>query len=237
MTFPSLTAMELMAVGDRSLFEHHMKRIGLPIAGRRNLDPTETDVQLESISAVASIITEDVDENIGLDSYRARVKKIAEDHGYIVTIDEMIADMGDSMNDMGDAGDDASGMDQIKKPRMRIGIVHTGKYREDEETQKGLITVKISPKATVIGSYDDDLHLVPDFHNPRVTHTAQQILDAAGITGQGLCRALYLATKDLRGSKTGTPFLLKSLRYDGESRTHFTADWDELVILAQQHEL
>ena len=87
---PSLTALELMAVGDRILFEHHMKRIGLPIAGRRNVDPTKTDVQLESISAVASIITEDVNENIILDSYRLRAKKIAEDHGYIVTIDEMV---------------------------------------------------------------------------------------------------------------------------------------------------
>lgn len=86
MRAPSLTALELMAVADRSLFEHHMSQIGLPVIGRRNNDPTEKEVQSESISSIASAITEDVNDSIQLNDYQKTAKKIAEDHGYIIKI-------------------------------------------------------------------------------------------------------------------------------------------------------
>lgn len=83
---PSIAELELMAVSDDMLFEHCMKQIGLPVVGQLNDDPTEKAVQSESISSIASTITEDTNENIRLDPYRAQVKQMAERLGYIVTI-------------------------------------------------------------------------------------------------------------------------------------------------------
>lgn len=84
----SLTTLELMAASDRSLFEHHMSKIGLPVIGRRNNDPTDKHVQLESISALASCITEDVNDNVNLSDYQKTAKRIAEDYGYIVVTED-----------------------------------------------------------------------------------------------------------------------------------------------------
>lgn len=83
---PSINALELMAVSDQPLFEHYMGKIGLPVIGRRNADPTETDVQLESVSAIASAITEDANDNIKLSQYHKSVQKMAESYGYIMEV-------------------------------------------------------------------------------------------------------------------------------------------------------
>lgn len=86
MQLPSLEAMEIMAISDRPLFEHIMSQIGLPITGLMNTNPLEKDVQTESISAVASELTEDRHEFASLDPRRRLMKQMAEFHGYIVAI-------------------------------------------------------------------------------------------------------------------------------------------------------
>ena len=85
---PSLNTLELLAVSDNVLFEHHMKRIGLEVIGVRDENEIGSIVQSESITAIASIITEDSDTNVELDSYRQRAKKMAENCGYIITINQ-----------------------------------------------------------------------------------------------------------------------------------------------------
>jgi len=84
MNMPSVEAMEILAVSDRSVFESLMGHIGLTIEGRINEDPLETRCQNESISAIATEITEDHNTYIECDPRVHEYKKVAEDYGYVV---------------------------------------------------------------------------------------------------------------------------------------------------------
>ena len=85
---PSLGVMEIVAVADRSLFEHLMQGVGLQVVGFNDGDPLRSSIQSESVTAIASIITEDIHETNIIDPYRRQVKTMAEELGYIVAIDE-----------------------------------------------------------------------------------------------------------------------------------------------------
>jgi len=86
MTQISAHILKILASSDMSLFEKHVKNAGLKIIGINNQD--KNNVQSESISSIASIITEDTDENITLNDYQKLIKRIAENHNYIIGINE-----------------------------------------------------------------------------------------------------------------------------------------------------
>lgn len=84
-------ALKLMAISDKKLFESNMRKIGLRVVGLRSTDPTDGEVQSESILSLASVITENVNDNVVLSDYQKMAKKLAEDCGYIV---EAVGDGG-----------------------------------------------------------------------------------------------------------------------------------------------
>ena len=85
---PSTSAMEILAISDQPVFESLMSHIGLPITGRINQDPLATQVQTESIAAMATEITEDVNDFVDADPRLHPYKKLAEDYGYVVSFSE-----------------------------------------------------------------------------------------------------------------------------------------------------
>ena len=85
---PSAQAMEILAISDQPVFESLMGHIGLPITGRINQDPLASQVQTESIAAIATEITEDVDDFVDADPRLHRYKELAEDYGYVVSFGE-----------------------------------------------------------------------------------------------------------------------------------------------------
>ena len=81
---PSIQAMEILAVSDQPVFESLMNHIGLQVEGRVNEDPLETQVQTESISAIATGITEEACGYIKISKNLREFKTMAEDYGYVV---------------------------------------------------------------------------------------------------------------------------------------------------------
>src|SRR4051812_48462410 len=82
---PSLKVMTI-ATADPALFESLMGQAGFRLA-RRNNDPFNTQVQEESVQAVASTMIEDNYFGIKLDPYRRKLKALAESRGYVVVIE------------------------------------------------------------------------------------------------------------------------------------------------------
>lgn len=91
----SLSTLRVLAAGDPHVFAEAIKRFGLKVVGYRNNDPLETRVQSESITSIASTLTEDVDGPVSLPRATIEAMRIAEDHGYIVKILEGFADGGE----------------------------------------------------------------------------------------------------------------------------------------------
>lgn len=85
MPLPSLRVMTI-AAADPSLFESLMRRAGFRLA-RRNTDPMNTQVQEESVRAVASTMMEGNYFGVKLDPYRRKLKTLAEHRGYVVMIE------------------------------------------------------------------------------------------------------------------------------------------------------
>ena len=81
---PSIQAMEILAISDQPVFESLMKHIGLRVEGKVNGDPLETQVQTESISAIATEITEDACGYVKISQNLREFKTMAEDYGYVV---------------------------------------------------------------------------------------------------------------------------------------------------------
>ncbi len=85
---PTISTLELMIRSDISLFEHYIRQIGLKIVGLRSTDPIDITVQSESVTSIASVITDDINNNVDLSPYQTQIKRLAEDYGYIVAINE-----------------------------------------------------------------------------------------------------------------------------------------------------
>ena len=83
----NLQSLRVLASGDPRVFaETIYRQFGLKVIGLRNNDPLESRVQKESISAMASVMTEDADELIEISPARLAVKRLAEDFGYIIKV-------------------------------------------------------------------------------------------------------------------------------------------------------
>lgn len=85
MPLPSLRVMTI-AAADPSLFESLMRQAGFRLA-RRNSDPLNTHVQVESVHAIASTMVEGNYFGVKLDPYRRKLKTLAENRGYVVMIE------------------------------------------------------------------------------------------------------------------------------------------------------
>jgi hypothetical protein len=82
----SLPSLRVLANSDPRVFAEAIKRFGLQVVGLRNNDPLETRVQNESVSAIASVLTEDADDQFDLPKSTVAAMRIAEEHGYIVKV-------------------------------------------------------------------------------------------------------------------------------------------------------
>lgn len=82
---PSIRVMTI-AAADPALFESLMRQAGFRLA-RRNTDPLNNHVQVESVQAVASAMMEDNYFGVRLDPYRRKLKNLAESRGYVVVIE------------------------------------------------------------------------------------------------------------------------------------------------------
>ena len=112
------STLKTLAVGDPNVFaETLLRNFGLKIIGIKNIDPLETRVQSESIAAMASVITEDIDNIPDIHPIRLEAKKLAEDYGYIVKV---LEEMGVGTGDigMGPGGPAVA----PPKPRTKPGI-------------------------------------------------------------------------------------------------------------------
>jgi hypothetical protein len=80
--------MEILAASDQPVFESLMHHIGLPVVGRVEEDPLESRVTTESIAAMATEITEDVNTNTEMRPELFEYKQLAEDYGFVVAVAE-----------------------------------------------------------------------------------------------------------------------------------------------------
>ena len=84
MKTPSLKVLKLIGISDRSLFEYHIRNIGLKIVGIKS---HESDgVQSESVDSIASVIAEDRNDRVELNEYCKTAKLMAENLGYVVAV-------------------------------------------------------------------------------------------------------------------------------------------------------
>ena len=83
---PSIQVVSI-AASDPALFEHLMNNAGFRLASR-DTDPLQDNVQTESVSAVASMISEDRTERVQLSQYQRALKEMAEKIGYIAILDD-----------------------------------------------------------------------------------------------------------------------------------------------------
>lgn len=112
----TLSSLRILANSDARVFAEAIKKFGLKVVGLRNNDPLESKVQSESIHALASTMTEDVDDPVGLSKPTIQAMRIAEEYGYIVKI---LAEMGLPQEDpMGGTAAPAA----PPKPGVRPGV-------------------------------------------------------------------------------------------------------------------
>jgi len=93
----NLSTLRILANSDPYVFAEEIKKYGLQVVGLRNRDPLETRVQAESVSAIASTLTEDIDDPVGLHPATVQAMRIAEEFGYIVKVLEEMGLPGEEM--------------------------------------------------------------------------------------------------------------------------------------------
>ena len=84
----SFSTLRVLAISDKQVFAEAIKDFGLEVIGFKNNDPLNKKVQVESIVAMASAITEDADDNVDIPAEVIAAKRLAEDLGYIVRLVE-----------------------------------------------------------------------------------------------------------------------------------------------------
>jgi hypothetical protein len=82
----SLSTLRVLANSDPYVFAEAIKKYGLRVVGLQNRNPLETRVQSESVSAIASTLTEDIDDPVDLPRQSVDAMRIAEEYGYIVKV-------------------------------------------------------------------------------------------------------------------------------------------------------
>lgn len=90
---PTLRVLRLIANSDPRLFEHHLRQAGLTIVGRRDRDPLRSTMQAESVLAIASTLSEDVDDTLVMTPYQRQLRDLAEQAGYEVGLIEGLDQM------------------------------------------------------------------------------------------------------------------------------------------------
>lgn len=79
-------ALELLSKTEPAVFEGIIKSFGFKIEGRTKQDPLQTESRIESIKSIASILTENINTLKEISPTAAKIKKIAEKAGYILSI-------------------------------------------------------------------------------------------------------------------------------------------------------
>ena len=84
----TLESLEVLANSDPETFAEAVKKYGLQVIGSRESDPLQTQVQEELVAAMASAITEDINDNTELTDMQQAIYQLAEQYGYIVHVIE-----------------------------------------------------------------------------------------------------------------------------------------------------
>ena len=85
---PNMRVLKIIANSDPYLFEHLVHAEGLRIVGIINNNPLDTEVQTESVLAIASTLTEDAHDQIEMTRRQYDLKRIAENLGYVIALEE-----------------------------------------------------------------------------------------------------------------------------------------------------
>lgn len=83
-----IETLRILATSDQEVFAEAINSFGMEVVGTKNMDPLEKRVQVESIEAMASVITEDINDDAELTPAQSAIRKIAEDVGLIVALCE-----------------------------------------------------------------------------------------------------------------------------------------------------
>ena len=85
-SIPSLAALEVLAKCDTPTFCNILESVGLRVLGTHEFDPLDVRVKEQTVTSLASNMTEAIDDDIDLDPELAAIKNLAESFGYIVEI-------------------------------------------------------------------------------------------------------------------------------------------------------
>jgi hypothetical protein len=88
MNKPSLSVLRIIGAADPSLFDRFLQVEHLHIIGCTDPSLLHKAVQEEIVTAIASTLTEDAYTHVELNPRQQRLKALAEDLGYIVTVVE-----------------------------------------------------------------------------------------------------------------------------------------------------
>jgi hypothetical protein len=84
----NIESLRILANSDQDVFAETITSFGMKVIGTKSDDPLEKRVEVESVQAMASEITEDVNDNVDLTPAQSAIRKIAEEVGLIVTVCE-----------------------------------------------------------------------------------------------------------------------------------------------------
>lgn len=87
MKLPSIDTLQI-AIADPVLFENLMRDAGFNIV-KKTLDPLNKTAQQEEVAAVANMMNEDINGKSTMSDYQRKVKKLAEKHNYIATLNDV----------------------------------------------------------------------------------------------------------------------------------------------------
>jgi len=82
----NLSTLKILAESDPAVFADAIETFGIKVVGVKDNDPLNKRIQQESIVAMASVITEDVNDDAEFTPLQKAIKAIAEENGYIVSL-------------------------------------------------------------------------------------------------------------------------------------------------------
>ena len=82
----NIESLRILAKSDKRVFAETISSFGMKVIGAKTSDPLDKQIQEESITAMASIITEDINDNADLTPAQVAIKKMAGEVGLIVIL-------------------------------------------------------------------------------------------------------------------------------------------------------
>ena len=84
----NIDTLRILANSDQDVFAETITSFGMKVIGTKSDDPLEKRVEMESVEAMASIITEDVNDNADMTPAQISIQEIANEVGLIISLCE-----------------------------------------------------------------------------------------------------------------------------------------------------